>query len=248
MTVRGLTINGFAYGAGIQIDGPQASQDWIYGNRIGTDPTGSTAVPNRYGVMIDGAQDNVIGTRGAGASGVEESNLISGNTAAGVEIGGAAGPSIDGQLQDSAAQDQNLTADGTIDWAVWGYADGGASTSLAPDVQELGGTGISDLTSLSNGNPLRGLGQFGGSGLSFNWSNGTGPATAAGAEGGIQHDGEQSPKANNVGEGFSFTVPASPQARTLRVYVTANFGTAMLTATLSDGTRRPLHAGPQWDK
>ena len=68
---------------------------------------------------------------------------------------------------------------------------------------------------------------------------GLGLATAAGAVAGLQHDGSQLPEANNVGEGFSFTVPASPVARTLTVYVTANYGVGMLTATLSDDSGAP---------
>ena len=50
--------------------------------------------------------------------------------------------------------------DGTQDWAIWGYASGGTSTSLVPDVRKSGGSAISDLTdrSPSPSTPLRGLG------------------------------------------------------------------------------------------
>ena len=43
VTIRGLTIDGFTSGAGVLISGPAATSDWIYGNRIGTDPTGTSA-------------------------------------------------------------------------------------------------------------------------------------------------------------------------------------------------------------
>jgi tetrahydromethanopterin S-methyltransferase subunit B len=54
----------------------------VYGNRIGTDAAGSSALPNsRNGVMIDnGAHDNQIGATPT------ERNIISGNTSDGVQI------------------------------------------------------------------------------------------------------------------------------------------------------------------
>ena len=55
VTVRGLDIGGFASGAGIHITGPDATQNWIYADFLGTDPTGTRADPNRpAGVEIDG--------------------------------------------------------------------------------------------------------------------------------------------------------------------------------------------------
>ena len=59
VTVRGLDINGFSQGAGIHLTGTGATGDWIYGNFLGTDPTGTQAEPNHVGVEIDdGARDN----------------------------------------------------------------------------------------------------------------------------------------------------------------------------------------------
>ena len=89
VTVRGLDINGFSFGAGILIDGPSTSNDSVYGNVLGTGPTGTQAIPNLYGVqLLDGAHDNVIGATSQGASGLQAANLISGNLFAGVEVGG----------------------------------------------------------------------------------------------------------------------------------------------------------------
>ncbi len=54
----------------------------IAGNFIGTDATGERAVPNSAdGVLIDGSSNNTIGGTAVGAS-----NLISGNSGAGVSI------------------------------------------------------------------------------------------------------------------------------------------------------------------
>ena len=72
VTVRGLDINNFP-GAGIHITGTAATGDWIYGNFLGTDPTGTQAVPNHYGVEIDGgASNNLVGTNGDGANDTSE--------------------------------------------------------------------------------------------------------------------------------------------------------------------------------
>ena len=49
VTVRGLDIDGFSQGAGIHITGTGATGDWIYGNFLGTDPTGTQALPNNTG-------------------------------------------------------------------------------------------------------------------------------------------------------------------------------------------------------
>ena len=60
--IRGLDINSFTLGAGILITGSEATGNTIEANEIGTDPTGSQALPNYYGVQIlDGASDNLVG-------------------------------------------------------------------------------------------------------------------------------------------------------------------------------------------
>ena len=89
VTIRGLDINGFAQGAGIHVTGTGATGDWIYGNFLGIDPTGTQALPNNEGVEIDaGATRNLVGTNGDGVNDASERNLISGNLFAGVWITG----------------------------------------------------------------------------------------------------------------------------------------------------------------
>jgi hypothetical protein len=79
-TIRGLAINGFAFGTGIRISGPGATSNVIVGNHIGTDASGTIARFNNRGISIDdGASDNRIGTDGDGNDDVAEGNLISGN-------------------------------------------------------------------------------------------------------------------------------------------------------------------------
>ena len=89
VTVRGLNINGFSQGAGIHVTGTSATGNWIYGNFLGTDPTGTQALPNNEGVEIDaGATRNLVGTNGDGKNDASERNLLSGNLFAGVWITG----------------------------------------------------------------------------------------------------------------------------------------------------------------
>ena len=72
-------------GEGVHISGPYATGTSLQGNQIGTNVTGTAALANRYGVVIDsGAADNTIGGTVAGAG-----NVISGNAGDGVEITGS---------------------------------------------------------------------------------------------------------------------------------------------------------------
>jgi hypothetical protein len=145
---------------------------------------------------------------------------------------------LSGSVVQQQINDVNLTAQGTLDWAVWGV---GADTSLAPNVQEDGGAGISDLTDLTNGSPLRGLGQYGGYGEStFNWSNGTPTPSAANAFTGLQNNGSGLSSGTDIGEGFSFSVPADLLTQEVYIYTTVNVGVATVTATLSDGGASPV--------
>jgi Tol biopolymer transport system component/uncharacterized protein YjbI with pentapeptide repeats len=152
---------------------------------------------------------------------------------------------LSGGLDPSEKQNADLTSLGAQDWAIWGNANGGTSTALAPDVRKAGGSGISNLTDVHvNAAPLRGLGQFfqlggtlfGANPFSFNWSDGNSPLSATGAFGGLQHDGQPNGSPGANGDGFSFTVPAGTTQRTLTIYTSTHFATGTLTATLSDGS------------
>jgi hypothetical protein len=87
----GNTVGGAAPGAGNVISGntfqgvwlnQSGSRNVVQGNRIGTDATGTVALPNnRDGVFVDHVSANTIGGTAAGAG-----NLISGNTETGVDI------------------------------------------------------------------------------------------------------------------------------------------------------------------
>ena len=84
-TVRVLLGNLLSGNAsnGVEIVGLTATGNQILGNRIGTDGSGSSAVPNIQGIFIQDAPGNAIGGIDPGAG-----NLISGNVSAGIQVVG----------------------------------------------------------------------------------------------------------------------------------------------------------------
>ncbi len=75
---------------GVEITGAGTTGNVVAGNDIGTDLTGTLAVPNQTGVEIDsGATANRIGSDGDGVADVLERNIISGNSLVGVLITGS---------------------------------------------------------------------------------------------------------------------------------------------------------------
>jgi hypothetical protein len=131
----------------------------------------------------------------------------------------------------------DLTHEGTKDWAIWGFANGGTSTSLAPDVRKSTGSAISNLTDI---NPppslaLRGIGQFTVP-FHFSWTDGNTVPAASNVSAGLQNFSPGVPFVAPDGYGFSFSVPTSPVLETLRVYVSAHHMSGRLMASLSDNS------------
>jgi uncharacterized repeat protein (TIGR01451 family) len=95
----GMTIGGTAAGAGNLISGNSTGVAFAYpagnpftpdnnliqGNLIGTDPTGTVAVGNLFGMVVQSGQSNIIGGSAAGAR-----NVVSGNYSNGIELNEAA--------------------------------------------------------------------------------------------------------------------------------------------------------------
>ena len=76
--ISGNGAAGIYLGSG---DGSVPSPSLVQGNRIGTDTTGFSAVPNQDGIAISDSTGNTIGGSAAGAR-----NLISGNTQVGIRV------------------------------------------------------------------------------------------------------------------------------------------------------------------
>lgn len=144
--VEGLVINRFA-SAGIYLDGANSTNNRISGNRIGTDASGSVALPNFFGVDINNAASNIIGTDSDGTGDLGERNLISGNSHAGININGETAR-------------QNIIAGNRIGTNAFGSAaianmGDGISINAAPD-NRIGGT-TAAARNIISGNAQNGI-------------------------------------------------------------------------------------------
>ena len=103
-------------GAGFWIALAGTAHNWVAGNFIGTDATGTKALGNGWvGVaLLDGATDNWIGTNGDGISDAAEGNLIAFNDGAGVAV------------TDTGTVDNRIRANSI-------YSNGGLGIDLADD-------------------------------------------------------------------------------------------------------------------
>jgi hypothetical protein len=134
-TVRGLTINQFAPGNGISLQG--AGGNTIQANRIGTNRLGEADFGNQYGIDIN-APDTVVG--GVSAS---DRNIISGNNIAGINVNaGVTGTLIQGNYIGLNAAGTTAIANPTgIAMGGTGGTIGGTATG-ARNVISGNGTGL----------------------------------------------------------------------------------------------------------
>jgi hypothetical protein len=122
----------------------------------------------------------------------------------------------------------NLTTEGNVDWAHWGFA-------LASDFDHkaTGNGQISNYTLLGSS---QGVFQFSDSSIAYEWTDGLGGtgqhATSSGAtQTGIYVAGK--------GGGLSMTLPASATARHARIYVGGDQATGEMVLRLSDDSASP---------
>jgi titin len=142
------TIGGTQSGAGNLISGntndgiellPGASSNQVLGNTIGTDPTGSTALGNYYGVYVYGASSNTIGGSAAG-------NLISGNRQYGLALSGI-GASQNQVLDNFIGTDRG--GDAALPNVIGVIVNGAANNTI--------GGGTTATRNLISGNTLDGI-------------------------------------------------------------------------------------------
>ena len=137
-TIRGLAINRFA-GTGIHLFGPSGT-NFIQGDFIGTDPSGSIARGNGdEGIWLSGSTGNLIGGTGTNR------NVIAANLDAGVYLLNSASNTIQGNLI-------GLNASGTV---ALGNANNGIYLINAPG-NLVGGTapGARNVVSGNGGSGL----------------------------------------------------------------------------------------------
>jgi titin len=130
---------------GVRINNDQTSGNVVQGNLIGTDATGTVALPNgAQGVLIQGgATANVIGGTDAGAG-----NLISGNQGTGVEITGNG-------TTDNVVQGNFIGTDSTGTVAL-GNGGSGVRILAGAGNNTIGGT-TAEAGNLISGNGLDGV-------------------------------------------------------------------------------------------
>jgi hypothetical protein len=85
--VMGLSLQRFSTSA---IFFNESDGNWVAGNYVGTDATGTQASPNNAGITILKGSFNRIGTNSDGVEDAAEANLLSGNRSHGVRISGFA--------------------------------------------------------------------------------------------------------------------------------------------------------------
>jgi parallel beta-helix repeat protein len=169
-------VSGSAYG-GLYL-GPQAHDNRVQGNRIGTNAAGTAAIPNTWqGIRVDG-DDNEIGGDAFG-----EGNLISGNGSFGVGIDtGATGNVVAGNRIGTTADGHSPLGNGGNGVSIWGAGNEiGGDTPLAANLVSGNAYGGFYLGSEAHGNRVQGN-RIG--------TNVTGTAAMPNAGQGIRVDGD----------------------------------------------------------
>jgi uncharacterized membrane protein len=114
---------------------------------------------------------------------------------------------------------QQLTTQGTLDWAHWGISSPSSFDHKTAVTQQ-----ISNYTAVGNGT----VAQYGNDPIGFTWTDGTPTSSATNTTTGIYVAG--------VNNGFRITAPADTTTRTLQVYVGVWSAQGTIVAHLSDGS------------
>jgi streptogramin lyase len=148
-------------GAGIWIDGPGATNNMVFGNRIGTNLAGDASLGNEIiGVLVNEGSGNLIGGTFAGAS-----NLISGNTSIGVMLAGpgASANMVEGNLIGTDASGLKKLGNGTTTDGAGVYLEnapgnviGGASIGMGNVISGNAFDGVQIFGPGSSGNLFQG--------------------------------------------------------------------------------------------
>jgi hypothetical protein len=182
------------------------------------------ALSSRYGATVD------LGCSGCGdlaaTGGATDLAATDGAPLADLSSSADLAPSVTGHLSGSGAATLalvDLTSEGTLDWAHFGFPIGGDEDYKANNTSQ-----ISYYKTLS-GNTATG---YANNPTSFAWEDGVLTPTEAGTPTGMWRPG--------VADGFQITVTAATTPRTLLIYVGGYRSNGKLTASLSD------HSAPDY--
>lgn len=158
-SIRGLVINRFS-GHGIFATGTAVPT--IEGNLIGTDLTGSVAYPNGDGIYLAGYFSSLSPVQ-IGGSAPKARNVISGNTGAGIEIGGGIlYPAVANIQGNFIGTDKNGTApigngsDGIVRSLGSQITVGGTAVGAGNVIAANGGNGINTTYRSAGGGEITG--------------------------------------------------------------------------------------------
>lgn len=129
-----------------------SNHNYIAGNYIGTNQSGTGAIPNLYGIRItSGASTNIIGTNGDGTADSAEGNVISGNEYGGIDI------------SDQNSNNNVIAGNfiGTNFDGTTSLGNGGSGITVSGDYNRIGtnGDGVSDSLEVNivSGNMTNGI-------------------------------------------------------------------------------------------
>jgi parallel beta-helix repeat protein len=184
----GNTVGGTAVGAGNLISGNTSygiyvsdagtSNNFVEGNLIGTDKTGTNAIPNvDFGIGVwSGASGNVIGGTAAGAR-----NVVSGTIGAGygITLGGANRNVVEGNYIGTDISGTEAIPNHFAGVAMYDNGTGGAVGNLIGGTNAGAGNVIADnygpgvvlYNNDTTNNSIRGNSIFGNDGLGVNFNN-----------------------------------------------------------------------------
>ncbi|HEY7090447.1 MAG TPA: hypothetical protein VH518_20285 [Tepidisphaeraceae bacterium] len=143
--------------SGVVILGAKTTGNFVEGNYIGTDPTGTSAIPNRLGVVLQSATNqNTVGGTDAGAG-----NLISGNKLNGVVLvgQGVSQNTVSGNRIGTDASGTQALANGAAGVLIKSAANqntiGGSSDKAGNTIAFNKGAGVVVLTKDTVGETIR---------------------------------------------------------------------------------------------
>jgi hypothetical protein len=120
----------------------------------------------------------------------------------------------------------DLTAAGTLDWAIWGTTSTTASATKAPVNDKSGGTILGSLSEVTGGNLRGGIAST----QTFSYSDGTSPSSQTGVTFGLIFP----VTLDSVGNGVQLSVAGDPAVqRIIRIWGSGTQGVGTLTASLN---------------
>jgi hypothetical protein len=187
-------------------------------------PTNYNATGLPAGLTVNRSNGSISGTpTGAGSSSVTISAINASGTGQAtltltIDPQSTGGGSLSGSGAAGGVSTVNLTAEGTDDWAHWGF------NGMGIDHKSVSGSAVNHITETQGGSLL----QYANNANGYSWSDGTPTVNAVATTTGIYVMG--------TGNSFTITVPADTATRTLKLYVGGWSSAGTLTAHLSDSS------------